>query len=281
MKTTSNIFENTRTDNHAKGMERSLMNRGITNKYHLELISEVRTHATQLSPSQKEKFKTYIGTSKVCYAIGAETERRIIKEWVKKHSDLAASEYIELLGSLYQGESINEISIAGELLGSLPGLRKNIKPKYLDMWLTRVQGWAEVDSLCQSKFTAIEVLENWKEWKRLLTKLSSESNVHKKRASLVLLTKPARDSEDPRLADLAFMNIDKLKAEQHILITKAISWLLRDLIRHNRQRVERYLRENEETLPKIAVRETRTRLLTGRKTPVRSNGHKSQRLEES
>jgi 3-methyladenine DNA glycosylase AlkD len=149
------------------------------------------------------------------------------------------------------------------------------------MWLNRVQGWAEVDSLCQSKFTAIEVLENWKEWKRLLTKLASDNNVHKKRASLVLLTKPARDSNDPRLADMAFMNIDKLKAERHILITKAISWLLRDLIRHNRQRVERYLRENEETLPKIAVRETRTKLLTGRKTPVRSNGHKSQRREGS
>jgi 3-methyladenine DNA glycosylase AlkD len=275
------MFENTHTDSNAKGMERSPMNRRITNKYHLELISEVRTHATQLSPSQKEKLENYIGTNKICYAIGAETGRRIIKEWVKKHQDIAASEYIELLNSLYQGESINEISIAGELLESLPRLRKNIEPKYLDMWLNRVQGWAEVDSLCQSKFTAIEVLENWKEWKRLLTKLASDNNVHKKRASLVLLTKPTRDSEDPRLADMAFMNIDKLKAERHILITKAISWLLRDLIRHNRQRVERYLRENKETLPKIAVRETRTKLLTGRKTPVRRNKRKSQRPEES
>ena len=257
------------------------MNRGITNKYHLELISELRTHATQLSPSQKEKLEKYIGTNKVCYAIGAETERRIIKELVKKHQDLAASEYIELLNSLYQGESINEISIAGELLESLPRLRKNIEPKYLDTWLNTVQGWTEVDSLCQSKFTAIEVLENWKKWKSLLTKLASDNNVHKKRASLVLLTKPARDSNDPRLADLAFMNIDKLKAERNILITKAISWLLRNLIRHNRQRVERCLRENEDTLPKIAVRETRTKLLTGRKTPVRRNGHKSRRREGS
>jgi len=262
-------------------MERSPMNRKITNKYHLELISGVRTHATQLSPSQKEKLENYIGTNKICYAIGTETERRIIKEWVKKHPDLAASEYIELLSSLYQGESINEISIAGELLELSPRLRKNIKPKYLDMWLNRVQGWAEVDSLCQSKFTAIEVLENWKEWKSLLTRLASDNNVHKKRASLVLLTKPARDSNDPRLADMAFMNINKLKSERHILITKAISWLLRDLIKHNRLRVERYLRENEETLPKIAVRETRTKLLTGRKNPVRKDVHKSRRREGS
>jgi 3-methyladenine DNA glycosylase AlkD len=82
-----------------------------------------------------------------------------------------------------------------------------------------------------------------------------------------------RDSEDARLADFAFMNIDKLKKEREILVTKAISWLLRDLIKHNRPRVETYLKENEDTLPKIALRETRTKLLTGRKTPARTIRH--------
>jgi 3-methyladenine DNA glycosylase AlkD len=245
------------------------MNQKIINKYHLELISEVKAHAKQLSQSQKEKLENYIGTSKACYAIGADIEKQIIKQWIKKHPDLTASEYIELLDSLCQGESINEISIAGELLESWPRLRENVEPRHLDVWLNRVQGWAEVDSLCQSKFSAAEVLANWKEWKSLLTKLASDNNTHKKRASLVLLTKPVRDSEDTRLADLAFMNIDKLKKNRDILVTKAVSWLLRDLIKYNRQRVKTYLRKNEDTLPKIAIRETKTKLLTGRKTPAR------------
>jgi 3-methyladenine DNA glycosylase AlkD len=81
-----------------------------------------------------------------------------------------------------------------------------------------------------------------------------------------------RDSDDTRLADLAFTNIDKLKKDKEILVTKAISWLLRDLIKHNRQRVETYLKENENMLPRIAFRETRAKLLTGRKTP-RPNKH--------
>jgi 3-methyladenine DNA glycosylase AlkD len=242
----------------------------MTNKYHSELMSEVKAHARQMSRSDKEKLERYIGTNKTLYAMGADTQRKIIKEWTKKHPSLTQSEYIELLSSLYQGDSVNEISLAGELLESFPKLRKNVKPKHLDAWLNRAQGWGEVDSLCQSKFTADELLSNWKEWKNLLTRLASDDNTHKKRASLVLLTKPVRDSEDTKLADLAFMNIDKLKKEREILVTKAVSWLLRDLIKHNRQRVETYVKENEDTLPKIAVRETKTKLLTGRKTSKRT-----------
>lgn len=71
---------------------------------------------------------------------------------------------------------------------------------------------------------------------------------------------------------MAFTNIDKLKKDPEILVTKAISWLLRDLIKHKRQRVGTYLKENENTLPRIALRETKAKLLTGRKTP-RPNKH--------
>lgn len=244
------------------------MSQKISNRYHLELVSEVVGHARQLSQSEKEKLESYIGTNKTCYATGAGVEKRIVKEWIKKHPDLTRSEYIELLNSLYEGESVNEISIAGELLESSPRLKKTVEPKYIDIWLNRLHGWAEVDSLCQSKFSADEVLANWSEWKGLLMKLALDSNVHKKRASLVLLTKPVRDSEDPRLIDLAFENINILKKHRDILVTKAISWLLRDLIKHNRERVQTYLRENSDTLPKIALRETKTKLLTGRKTPA-------------
>jgi 3-methyladenine DNA glycosylase AlkD len=76
-----------------------------------------------------------------------------------------------------------------------------------------------------------------------------------------------RDSEDTSLANLAFVNIDKLKKEREILVTKAVSWLLRALVKHHRRKVETYLKENQNALPKIALRETRTKLLTGRKTP--------------
>lgn len=71
---------------------------------------------------------------------------------------------------------------------------------------------------------------------------------------------PVRQSTDPRVSKLAFKIIDKLKGENHPLVTKAIFWLLRDLIKNHRREVEKYLEENQATLPKIAIRETKRKL---------------------
>jgi 3-methyladenine DNA glycosylase AlkD len=242
------------------------MNKNNAEKYHRELLSLTKAHRRRLSKSDMDRLRNYIGTNKICYAIGAEGEKRIVKEWINQHPDITSAEYAELLDRLYGGESINEISLAGSLLRRFSKLRKDICLENIDVWLNGLHGWAEVDSLCQSCFTAEEILANWECWRRLLVKLASDENVQKRRTSLVLLTKAVRDSDSRQLADLAFANVEKLKSNRDILITKAISWLLRDLIKHNRKRVEEYMRENEDTLPRIAVRETKTKLLTGRKT---------------
>ena len=53
--------------------------------------------------------------------------------------------------------------------------------------------------------------------------------------------------------------------EKEVLITKAVSWLLRSMIKYYRNEVTDYLNENKESLPKIAVREVSIKLETGRK----------------
>ena len=81
----------------------------------------------------------------------------------------------------------------------------------------------------------------------------------------MLLTGPISHSSDSRLSEIAFKNIGRLKSEKDILVTKAISWLLRSLIRHHKKEVGVYIKQNAGGLPKIAIRETRRKLLTGRK----------------
>src|SRR6185312_1309445 len=122
-----------------------------------------------------------------------------------------------------------------------------------------------VDSLCQSNFTADELLLNWPAWHRMLIALSKSKNISKRRASLVLLTGPIAHSADPRFAAVAFENISRLSGERDILITKAISWLLRSMVRYHKKEVAAFLRANAETLPAIAVRETKRKIETGRK----------------
>jgi len=77
-----------------------------------------------------------------------------------------------------------------------------------------------------------------------------------------------RTSSDGRFADVAFANLDRLKGEKDILISKAVSWLLRDLIKHHRTRVSDFLSINCDILPKFVVREVQNKLIFGRKSPA-------------
>lgn len=237
----------------------------INNKYHLELLRELKKHSGQGTKYQKEREKNYIGTDKFCYCIKSSVKKQIVKDWIKKHKDLTSADYVCLLDSLYSGDSHDERSLAGKLLQYLPKLKQKLSPSKIDKWLERAKGWAEVDSVCQSNFSGLEIINQWENWESLIKQLSKSKNVHKRRASLVLLTKPLRDIDDIRIAKLAITIIDRLKSEKDILITKAVSWLLRDLIKNHRSLVESYLRDNSDHLPKIAIRETKRKLLTGRK----------------
>lgn len=148
--------------------------------------------------------------------------------------------------------------------------RAFVRPKHLDIWLEKLEGWAEIDSLCQSAFRAEDILGNWREWELYLKAFSRDARfIQKRRASLVLLNKAVEQSTDKRLAILAFNNIDNIKDERDILITKAVSWILRSLVKNHRTEVEKYLQENLDYLPKIAIRETQNKLRTGKKNQIK------------
>lgn len=238
----------------------------MDNSHHQEILKAIKKYAGQSTKNQKEKENDYCGTKKVSFHIKTSIRRKIAKDFLKKYKNLSFPDYVSLLNSLYQnGQSYDEISIAGKILEFTPKLRKQLKPSILGNWLSFVEGWAEVDGLCQSNFKAEEILSNWEEWRKQIENFSNDKNVHKRRASLVFLIMPVRQSSDERLSKLAFENIDKLKKEKDILITKAISWLLRSLIKNKKLEVQKYLEKNKTSLPKIAVRETTRKLLTGKK----------------
>ena len=231
--------------------------------HHREILGELRkkVKADQV-PLGKDGFR-YVGTTKPVYFLRAADLRKLYKDFAKRHPDLTADELVALLDSLSHGKTYNEFVGIGLLLNEYPKLRETLDPRCLDRWLERAEGWAEVDVICQLNYTSREMLTDWESWKTLLTAFAKDENVHKRRAGLVLLTKPLRESDDPRLADLAFSNVDRLKTEKNILITKAVSWILRSLIKHHRTAVSNYLDANGSGLPKIVVRETRHKLVKG------------------
>ncbi|MEI9918511.1 MAG: DNA alkylation repair protein [Bacteroidota bacterium] len=233
------------------------------NKYHAEVLSLIEEKSGVAT--QHTFLDGYLGNSHPRYPINAPTLRTIAKDWMKAHRDLGAKDLGTMLTSLAEGKSGTEKTMVGILLDNATKEQKQFDPKLFDRWLDHLVGWAEVDSVCTGKYCNTEIPENISQWKKILTAFSKSKNINKRRASIVFLCSPLSQNDDPALAEIAFDNIDRLKSEKEIIITRAISWVLRSMTKHHRKALEIYLKKNEKTLPAIAVRETKIKLATGTK----------------
>jgi 3-methyladenine DNA glycosylase AlkD len=236
----------------------------MLNNHHRTILKLIKEHSGK--PTQHTFLDSYLGNTHPRYPINVPTLRKLAKDWMKAHQDLSAPAFSKLLSSLAKGKSSTEKCVVGILLDYATLQQRKFDARLFDTWLNYLEGWAEVDSVCTGDYTVTEIPENWKVWKNQLLRLSKSENINKRRASLVLLVSPLRNVVDRKLADTAFQNVDHLKNETDILITKAISWVLRSMEKHYRPLLVEYLHENTESLPKIAVRETMIKLNTGTKT---------------
>lgn len=210
----------------------------------------------------------YLGTSHQILGMSTAKRREILKPILSKLSVTCDTKVAEELLDLLSKSNVSDIIFqGGDILKCASWLRKNFDIyKYVE-FLPRFVGWAEIDTWCQSQWEAKEVLNRWEEWQKLLKVLNKHPHISCRRASLVLLTKPARGTSDRRIFDLAIQNIEDLKHEKEVLITKAISWLLRSLVKNFKEDTKLYVEQNLSTLPKVAVRESLIKITTGRKTP--------------
>ncbi len=223
-------------------------------------------------PSREPRNDSYGTSGHLYYWVPVPVRRALARAWLAAHRSASADDVLALVDSLFAGESHEEKTLAAILLAYHRAAREQAGPTHVARWREHLSGWAEVDSLCQNVFSADHVLGSWSAWRALIRRLARHASVHRRRAALVLLTGPLRRSKDPRRAELAVATLDRLHGERDVLITKAVSWLLRSLVTHHRASVARYLAANEATLPSVALRETRAKLETGRKTrrPARS-----------
>jgi 3-methyladenine DNA glycosylase AlkD len=233
------------------------------NSLHKEILLQIQLHSGK--PTQHTFLDNYLGNSHPRYSISIPVLRKIAKAWMREHRTLSTSKFAALLTSLIKGKSSTEKITVGILLDYSTIEQRKFSPKLFNTWLNYLEGWAEVDSLCTGRYSDSEILSQWAAWKPQLIQFSKSKNIHKRRASLVLLCSPLRKSDDTRLTSMALENTKLLKDEKEILITKAISWVLRNMVKYHRAALAQFL-NTESGLPAIAVRETRRVLDTGRKT---------------
>lgn len=230
------------------------------NILHQKLVAALKAEAG--TANRAKATDSYTGSTHHFYAVPVPKRREIVKVLIKGRE---AAGLLTLAGELFAGRSHEEKTIGAMVLTYRQDVRALVDLPTLDRWLGELVGWAEVDALCYNTFTAGELLADFKTWKSFLTTLAHDSNVNKRRAALVFLTHPCAKSPDERLHALANKLMLQLASEKDILITKAISWLLRCQIDTNKSAVADFLNKHETVLPKIAIRETKRKLLIGKK----------------
>lgn len=220
--------------------------------------------AAGLPPKDQDFIRRYLGTPRKVLGVKTAELRKIAQSSVKAAATSQQS-LITILDGLYAGQSFEERALAGHMLAFSSALRLQVSYSQLARWIKYLQGWAEIDVTCQSCFSAREVLKNWKEWNEWILQLARSSAISQRRASLVLQIKSLRESDDSRLSVLALHTVELLKPEKDILITKAISWILRGMIKNHVVMLSEYMQKEIQSLPKIAAREVTRKLKTGKK----------------
>ena len=221
-------------------------------------------HTLPTSNPDQAFIRRYLGTPRPVLGVRADDLRRLAKATAKAHADWPDAAWLELLDQFYAGDLFEQRSLAGLLLGVLHPLRHRLELARLRTWLAAQQGWAEVDTTCQSSWTDKEVLARWAEWDPWLDELSRAEPISLRRASLVLLVTPLRHNADPHLTARALANVQRLQHERDGMISKGVSWVLRSMVADQPATVRTYLADNSGALPAV-VREVSKKLETGRK----------------
>jgi len=222
-----------------------------------EACSPARGHRQQRSE--------HLGLARRWYGLSNAQRRGILQRFCRAQPELAYAPWQALCTALYHGESYEERCAPQTLLRKYPGHRRRLPLSVLDTWLGCLEGWAEVDSTCQTVFSAQDMLADWPRWAAFLRALARDCNINKRRAALVLLTAPISQSPDKRILTLSLELIERLQSERDKRISKAVSWLLRRGIKQHRQEIAATLAAHGDSLPAVARRETRRKLETGKK----------------
>lgn len=237
------------------------------NKYHKEIKQALLKASKNKSNCTSGYWDTnYTGSLHKSLFLRNDVKRKIVKEWAKKHKNLTYQELIDLIDSLLNESTFQEErKIISDLLLSFKKHKQQLELSKLKEWISKLVGWEEIDSLCQTTFDDTDLNNKKDNWYKFLLDLSLDNNISCRRASLVLLIKTLRKTDDKLWRNLAFKNIKTLAKEDHKLITKAISWILREMVKLHKKEVEQFIEENNQVLTKSVIREVKRKILTGKK----------------
>ncbi|HIQ01625.1 MAG TPA: DNA alkylation repair protein [Anaerolineales bacterium] len=231
------------------------------------LLEQIRQHA---EPEYQKGSSMVMRTQLVVYGVRVPRLREIARAWQRAHKDVTSEELIALVEALWNGRSQEERALAIELLARYPRRIPKLAWSHFDRWRRLVDHWGLTDAL-GTRLLAPWLLADPDARLDHLRELIADEDVWSRRLALVATVPINRGHTGLTLPDLTLRLVDRVKAERHPMIIKAVSWALREMTKTHRDRVLTYLEENREVLAPLVVREVSNKLRTGLKSGKAAN----------
>ena len=191
--------------------------------------------------------------------------RQIAKDWKRAHKGVSPDELMPLVEALWDGDSQEERILAMELLQSHRRLILKLDWDHFDRWRRKVENWALTDML-GSRVLAPWMLAEPESRLGYLRGLIEDEDLWSRRLALVVTCPINRGHTGLTIPELTLELVGLVKAERDPMITKAVSWALRELSKTHPGSVAAYVDRERETLAAHVVREVQNKLRTGLKS---------------
>ncbi len=225
------------------------------------LLDQIKQRA---DPEYRAGNMMVIRTRLKMYGVRVPHLREIARGWERDHRRMTDEDIMALVEALWAGESQEERAMALYILGRSQRCISRLTWDHFDCWRRGLDNWVLTDGL------ATGILGPWLlgDAARLshLSDLIADADVWSRRLALAAAVPLNRGQAGATFPDLTLALIDRVKQERHPMITKAVSWALREMTKNHPDQVAAYLTDNRDSLAAHVVREVGNKLRTGLKS---------------
>jgi len=225
------------------------------------LLRQIEQHA---NAAHRRRHSMSAPTAFEVHGVTVPNLRKIAKTWYLAHKDITQADFEALIEAQWQGESREEHSLAVLLLEHYADRVPHLSRAHFDRWRQCLDSWESTDGLAWA--LALWLAGDPDTRLAYLWDLVADDNVWSRRLALVPLARINRGQLSFTAPDLTFALIDHVKTDHHPMMTKAVSWVLRETTRTHPDRVATYLNDNQTVLAGHIVREVNNKLRTGLKS---------------
>jgi 3-methyladenine DNA glycosylase AlkD len=225
------------------------------------LLDQIKRNA---DPQNQASIHKTAPTRLKVYGVRVPDLRKITRAWYREHQQMSREDLLALVEILWNDESHETRQIVTYLFEHYKTITPTLTKSHFEHWRRGLDNWVITDNL--GWLLGLWVLAEADSRLDYLEELITDEDVWSRRLPLVAAVRINRGETDFTAPDLTLQLVDQVREERHPMMTKAVSWVLREMSKRHREQVSVYLAKNKEALAGHVVREVNNKLQTGLKS---------------